>query len=299
MSTSDPGGLGAAIMATSDFVALVRDNTIIDRVPNFRRVPLNVAVPAVTADANAHQVGEGVTKPLSKFSTELLTVTPRKIAAAVVVTRELLRFSSGLADSMLAMELARAVGAVADRRFLDPDAAGSITNGATVINSGGGSLVQLDADFKAMLKALAASGDEALTNAVWIMPSAVAIYLAGVRGTGGALAYPLVTAKGGSLMGVPVFTTGALNATGSPAEYALTLLDPQQILLGDEGNIAITVAEHATVQLDDAPDSPPTASTVTMSLWQANRAAPRAERWVGWQRVSTASVVTMDNIQWA
>jgi HK97 family phage major capsid protein len=297
MSTSDPGGLGSAIMVTGDFVGLVRDNTIIDRVANFRRVPLNIQIPAVTADANAHQVGEGIVKPLSKFSLGLLMVTPRKITASVVTTTDLIRRSSGLAERMLATELAGAVSAVANRRFLDPDAAGSITNGATVINSGGGSLAQLDADFKAMLKALAASGDEALTNAVWCMPSAVAIYLAGVRGTGGALAYPLITAKGGSLMGLPVFTTGALNATGSPAEYALALFDPQQILLGDEGKMAITVAQHATVELDDTPGGG--ANAVQTSLFQANLVAPRAERFLGWTRVSTASVVTLDNIGWA
>lgn len=296
MTTGDPGGLADAIAVTNDFVGLVRDNTIIDRVANFKRVPLNVKIPTTTADANAYQVGEGIAKPMSRFSMQTVTVSPRKIAASVVVTTELMRVSSGLAESMLATELARAVAAQADYRFLDPDVAGSIANGATVISSGGGTLAALDADFKTMLKALAASGDGALTNAVWCMPSQVAIYLAGVRGTGGDLAYPNITAKGGSLMGLPVFTTGALRARGSPGEYALSLFDPQQIFVGDQGQMAVSVAQHASVQLDDGPLS---TATQMVSLFQADLVAPRAERWLGWQRVSTASVITMDNINWA
>ena len=291
----DAGVLAGAISVTSDFVALVRDNTIIDRVPGFRRVPLNIQIPVAMTDANAHLVGEGLAKPISRFSTATLMVTPRKIVASVCVTNELLRHSSGLAEAMLATELARAVAAVVDGRFLDPDAAGSISNSATVINSSGGTLAQIDADLERMLDALAESGDEALTNAVWAMPSVVAIHLAGMRGTGGNPAYPSITAKDGTLLGLPVFVTGALTATGSPGENAIVLFDPRQILVGDEGLMGITVALHTSVQLDDAPVS---TATQQSSLFQSNL-MPRAERWVGWQRVSTASVVTLDNINWA
>jgi HK97 family phage major capsid protein len=294
LTTSNAGGLAGAIPATSDFVALVREVTLLDRVVDFRRVPLNVTIAATATDANAHLVGEGVAKPLSRFSTELLTVEPRKCAASVVVTRDVLRMSSGVADLMLATELARAVGAVVDRAFLDPDTAGSIANGATVLNSSGGTLAQIDADLQTMLKALGPTG--ALATAVWAMPSQVAVALASVRGTGGAAAYPVITARGGTLLGLPVVTTGALTATGSPGEYAISLFDPQQILLGDEGQIGISVARHASVQLDDAPSTP---ATQTVSLFQSGLAAPRAERWIGWERVSTASVVTLDNVQWA
>ena len=98
------------------------------------------------------------------------------------------------------------------------------------------------------------------------------------------------------MWGLPVFTTAALMASGSPGEYALVLFDPAQILLGDEGAMGLSIAQHASVQLDDAPSN---SAAQTISHFQANLAAPRCERWLGWQRVSTESVVTLDNIQWA
>jgi hypothetical protein len=42
--------------------------------------------------------------------------------------------------------------------------------------------------------------------------------------------------------------------------------------------------------MDSAPDSPPTASTNMISLWQVNQMAIRAERWITWQRRRTSAV---------
>jgi HK97 family phage major capsid protein len=297
MQTTDPGGLAAARSAINALILpLIRANTLVDRM-NTRRTPLNIAVPAFSGDATGHLVGEGLAKPLSKFSLELLTVTPRKIEASIVINNELLRFSDPTTESALASELAKAVVTRMDLVFADPNVGGSIANGATTISSSGGTVAQLDADFRAMLDALAASGDTALTNAVWIMSSKTAIWLATLRTTNGPLAYPLVTAKGGTLAGLPVLTTGALVATGSPSESAILLADPQQILFGDAGEASVTVARNAMVELDDAPAGG--AGAVQISLFQADRVALRGERWCGWARQSTSSVIVLDDIQFA
>jgi HK97 family phage major capsid protein len=275
-------------------MSLVRERSLIDRIPGFRRAPLNISMLAVAGDATAHIVAEGIAKPLSKFSMARVTVTPRKITAACVVTDELLRFSSGLAEVSLGSELAKAVGLQMDRRFIDPDVVDSISNGATVISSSGSSLAAVDSDLKAMF-AVFATQDSALDSAVFSMSSTTAVYLASLRGSGGNPAFPNITARGGNLLGIPVYISGALIASGSPGEGAIVLFDPAQILLGDEGQMDVTVARNASVQLSDTPTSP---ATETVSLFQANLLALRAERWCGWSRQAATSVVVLDNVQY-
>jgi hypothetical protein len=48
--------------------------------------------------------------------------------------------------------------------------------------------------------------------------------------------------------------------------------------------VQIDVSREATLQMDSAPDSPPTASTVMYSLFQNNGVAIRAERYINWAK---------------
>lgn len=291
---STGSGLGYA-SASGLLLPLIRNNTLVDRLA-LRRVPLNTTVASFSGDASAHVVAQGAPKPLSKFSLATLSVLPQKVSAAIVVSDELVRNSDPSAETALGTELAKAVTARMDLVFADPNVGGSISNGATTISSGGSSMAALDSDFRSMLNSLAATGDEALQTAVWIMSSATAIYIAGIRGSGGNLAFPFVNAKGGTLLGLPVFTTGAMIATGSPGESAILLVDQQQILFGDEGQANVSLARDASVQLSDTPASP---ATSTVSLFQANLLGLLGERWCGWSRIATSSVVVLDNISFA
>ena len=295
VTTSDPGGLAAAQTAVGGLlIPLIRGNTLVDRL-NLRRVPLNVKVPAFSGDASARTVAEGMAKPLSRFSLETLTIVPRKVAATIVVTDELLRFSSPAAEAALGAELAKAVTARIDFVFADPNVGGSISNGATTITSTGGSIAQTTADHRSMLNAQAAGGS-ALTDSVFISSTKYAIWLSTMRTTDGAPAFPTVTAKGGTLAGLPLYTTGAMVATGSPSESALLLLDQQQVLFGDSGEAAVSIARSADVELSDTPSSP---NTSRVSLFQTGLVGLQGERWCGWSRVGESSVVTLDDIQFA
>lgn len=294
-TTNDGGALAVAQSIGALLVPLCRDYSIVDRLP-MRRCPLDVTFPKFNADINAHQVAEGGAKPLSKFALETLTVSPRKIVGMVAGTDELMRFSDPNAESALGLEIAKAVAAQLNFRFCDPNLGDSIAAGAYTINSGGGTVAALDSDFRSALDALGTDGDERYSQAVWLMSSATAIWLAGLRGTGGDIAYPGVGARGGSLMGLPVLTSGALKATGSPGESSILLVDPNGICYGDDGAASVSVARHASVQLSDTPSS---TAAQEVSLWQANMIALRGERWCGWSRTSDTSVVVVDNVNFA
>jgi HK97 family phage major capsid protein len=293
LSSADAAGLAAA-QVYDLLMPAVRSNELISRIPGLRRAPLNVSVPVITGDANAHLVAEGVAKPLSTFSLATITITPRKIVADICVTNELLRLSTQAADTALATELAKAATAQMDRQFANADFPNSIASGASTFNSTGSTLGAVDHDLAAMLDALAAGGDNALNNAVWIMSARAAVYLASLRGSGGNPAFPLLTAKGGSLLGLGVYTASGLNSFDSPSESQILLLDAAQILIGDSGEAAISIAKDADVQLSDAPSSP---ATSTVSLFASNLTVLRAERWCAWARQSTSSVIVLDNVQ--
>jgi hypothetical protein len=62
-------------------------------------------------------------------------------------------------------------------------------------------------------------------------------------------------------------------------------------LLVTEGGIDI-VTGQPDLQMNDAPDSPPTAATVMVSTWQRNLTAIKVERWINWT-ARTGAVATL------
>lgn len=290
-----PGSIG------NDAVAAVRPLSLFDRIVGFRPVPLNTSILATTAAAVAYMVGTGRPKPLSAFSLARITVAPFKVASIVVVTKETLLSATAAADLVLGQELARGLAAAHDVAFIDPhagpsvDSPGSITFAAgTTLSSTGSALAAIDSDLRAMVAAFSANDrDGALARAVWIMSPNTATYLGTLRGTAGAAAFPNIGPRGGALLGMPVFTSSAAYASGSPGESFIVLLDPAQILVGDDGEIAIDRTTQADLEFVD---NPAAGAAQLRTLWQNNLVAMRSERFVGWHRVTDAAVVLLENV---
>ena len=72
----------------------------------------------------------------------------------------------------------------------------------------------------------------------------------------------------------------------SPAAAGIVVaLDPAGVFVADNG-IAFDVSHEALIELSDAPVG--TAAAVLTSLWQANLAGYRVERFVNWQALTGA-----------
>lgn len=292
MESGDPGGLATPRAVRDYILEAPRARAVIDRLDNLRRVPLNISVPGITSNANASAVAEGAAKPLTRYSAATLTVAPRKFVGEIVVTAEMLRHSISATTQSLGRDLGADLVAKMDQYFLDPNLGGSITNGAPTIPSTGDSLAEIDADL-GTAEANFEDADSSLDNAVWIMAPRTAAYLAGLRGTGGNLAFPNINLRtGGSVHGIPLLISSALRAAGSPGETQIVLADQSRILFGDDGQFEVTIARDASIQLDDAPSS---AASQQVSLFQANLVAIRAERWCGWA-AGDGAVVCIDNV---
>jgi hypothetical protein len=98
--------------------------------------------------------------------------------------------------------------------------------------------------------------------------------------------------QGGTLAGIPVITSENIVGTGgSPTDGGLIVaINAPDILLADDGQVTIDVSTEASLQMETAPDSPATASTTFVSMFQQNMVAIRAERFIHWLKRRTGAV---------
>lgn len=285
-----------------EFIELLRPATILGRIPGgLRRVPFNVRIQRQTAGVSGAFVGEGLPKPVESLGFDAITLGFSKAAVIVVMTNELMRFSDPSAEAVVRQDMIDGISSYLDRRFIDPQYAGvanvspaSITNGLTPIASTGASIAAITADVAAIMTAFV-NADLNLARAVWIMHPRTALSLSLKRNNQDAFAFPGIMATGGTFFGMPVVTSSAAAAAGSPGEALVVLMDPSEVLLADDGGIAIDMSQEASLQMSDTPSA---GATTLMSLWQNNMAALRAERFINWRRRRDDAVQVAANVGW-
>ncbi len=282
--------------AAFDFAEFIRPMTILGKLIGLRRVPARVRSIAATSGSGAFWSGEKNPRPISRMTFEGETLEPLSVSAILVVTAELLRSSVPNAESILSRDLAAAAVAAMDSAFIDQSNTGianvkpaSITNGVGSYVSTGGTVAQIDADLDLMVNALSDAGSD-LLFASFILSPRTALYLARLRGSGGALAHPGMTVKGGTLFGLPAITSAAVPSAGSPLITTITLLDASQILVCDDGGGALETSEKGALQMEDAPGS---GAQSLVSLWQTGAAALKMTRHVSWRRCRAGMARTL------
>jgi HK97 family phage major capsid protein/HK97 family phage prohead protease len=271
----------------SEFIELLRPETIIGRIPGFRRVPFNIRIPRQTAGVSGAFVGEGAPKPVNEMGFDTITMQWYKAAVIVVLTEELVRFSNPNAENLARQDMVRGIAEYLDKRFIDPVYPGvsgvspaSITNSVTQVNSTGVTLAAITNDVETLMRAFI-TANMTLTNGVWIMTPGTALALSLLRTSQDVFAFPNITMNGGTWFGLPVITSGNLSLSGSPTETFIVLMDASEILLADDGQVVISVSREASLQMNDAPSA---GAQSLVSLWQNNLVGLRAERFINWQK---------------
>jgi HK97 family phage major capsid protein len=282
----------------SEFVELLRPMTILGRIQGLRRVPFNIKIPRQTAGASAGWVGELQPKPVSSLAFDQISLGFCKVASIVPVSDELLRFSSPSAEQLIRDDLVRTVAQFIDLEFVDPTKAAevgvspaSITYGVTPVTATGTTSTALRADVITLQKAFAANYIS-LASGVWIMSSQMALAISMMLNELSQPLYPGITMAGGTFLGLPVITSENVPSVGnSPTDGSrIILLDASQILLADDGQVTVDMSNEASLQMESSPDSPASASTVFVSLWQKNMTAFRVERYINWTTRHSNSV---------
>lgn len=286
--SSDTGGVDATRM---EFFDLVRERSVLGQMEELRRVPFNLRSLAVTAGSRGYWVSQTSPKPLSKPTLTGSSLAPMKVAAILVVTKEMILSTDPKVEATLQNDLVRAITVVMDEALLDADSAGianevpaAITNGATSIAA----TSDLGADLRLMIEAF--DGD--FGSAYFVCSPAVATKLATATDSGGRYLFPNVGPRGGSLLGIPVICSRADAQTTSGSQ--LTLIDASGINAALE-DVDIAVTDEAALQMSDDPDDAGVPVEL-VSLWQTNSVAYRAEIYANWSRQRVGSVIVLEGL---
>jgi HK97 family phage major capsid protein len=176
----------------------------------------------------------------------------------------------------------------------------SITNGVSAVTRTGTNQAAFVTDVTTLLNTFL-TNNLSTAGGVWIMSQRQALALSLMLTSLGNRFYPDISATGGTLLGYPVIASenvpsvGSSPADGTPIIFAIA----PEILLADDGQVVIDASDQASVQMDTAPDSPPTASTALVSLWQMNFVGLRAERWINWLKRRSTAVGYISNANYA
>lgn len=249
-------GFGAAIWASNDgvalaesFVASVADHSLLDALARHARlIPSGSTRVLVAADAVGDVVAEGDPKPVRKLNLSMADAEPTKSVATVVLSQELLAVGGDAVRRLFETELGNAVTRCANEAVLDA----LIDSSATFV-SGTGDPLQ---DLRTALRAAPASDAYVIAA-----PSGqVADLATRVENRGG------MSVRGGTFApGIEVVAIDGLNdMVCVPASHCALWL----------GGVEMRSAEHATIDLRDAPADPATPT----SLWQTSSVGLLIER---------------------
>lgn len=287
----------------ADFIEFLRPQSIIGRfgaggVPALRRVPFRTPLVGQTSGGEGYWTGEGQAKPLTQFDLASTILEPLKIANIAVATMELIRDSSPSADVLIRDQLAAAITSRLDTDFINPAKAAvagvspaSILNGVTAIPSTGTDAEGVRNDVRLLFNAFIAANN-APTSGVFIMAATTALALGLMMNPLGQSDFPGIGMNGGTFMGLPVIVSQYVPAG------TVALVNASDIYLADEGGIELAMSTEASLQMDNAPDNPTTATTVLVSLWQRNLVGFRAERTINWARRRPSAVAYLSGVAW-
>lgn len=274
----------------SDFIDYLRPRTIIDRIQGFDRVPFNVRVGGFSAGTSGYWKGEGKPIPVSKATTTYKALTYATVGGLVVLTDELVRFSTPSAEQKVRNDIAAAVTARMDIDFVDPSNAGtanvkpaSITNAIAAQAPSGTTAAKLRADLAVVLQAAAAANITG--SAVIIMSKSMATQVSLMINTVGNADFPGMTPDGGTIVGIPVLTSEHLTAVGSPSTQSIIVTHPGEIMLADDGVVTVDASSEASIEMLDSSlvqDATTGTGTSLVNLWQNGLLGLRAERVVNW-----------------
>jgi HK97 family phage major capsid protein len=277
----------------ADFLELLRPATIIGKISGFRDVPFNTKVPSQTAGGTYGWVGEAKPKPVTNLAFSSVSLPWSKVAGIIVLTEELVKLSSPSAEALARADMIAGIAQFLDAQFIDPAVVAvaninpaSITNGAPTAVATTNPL----ADLMGLINHFA-TNNISVGGVHIILSPANALSLAFRTNPDGSPQFPGVTMEGGSYRGLSFVTS---NAAGTN----VIALQPQLVLMADDGGVTIDASREASLQMDSVPTAPADATTVYVSLWQTNCVGLRAERYITWLRATTNAVKYLTAAAW-
>jgi hypothetical protein len=282
----------------SEWVVTLSKRTVRGRLAT---VPVNFRSRTIV-DASAGTasfVAGGGAIPVQAFDLSATAVMePLKNATIAVFTDESLQVWNNTTMRNVEERLTLAIARGDDAAFLDPDSAAvagqrpaSALNGisplGTITNSAASALAGVE-----LILASLVNGGSDLQSAALVMHPRSALALSLMQGSNANAVFPALTATGGSIFGIPVYTSIACVRSGSPTERFVAAIDGSRIVTAGDGRVEIDASKVATIEMDSAP----TASSITptaasgVSMFQTGSVAIKAVRYTNWARAHASGV---------
>ena len=276
LGTTTDAGFASPLVHTNrlvgEYIEMLRANTVLDKL-QFRKVPFNVEIPAQATGSMTAWVGEGEAKPLTNPTFTDVKLGKHKVAAIVVYTLELLEGSDPAVDILIRDDLVASSAQFTDAEFLGAQAGtakkpAGLLNGVTPITSTGATAEAVAADLRA-LRAQFLSNNLSLGGAYYLMSEVRASEIADLRDALGNTYFKGMDAglNQKTLNGIPVIESENVGDV-------IILVKTSEILMADSGQVDIAYSDQATL-ID---------GSTTHNLWQENKFAIRAERFVTWAK---------------
>lgn len=276
---------------TGDFIEFLYAMTVFDRLP-LRSVPARVHIKGQDGAATGYWFGESKGIPVSKPDFSDVELTPLKVGAIAVCSKELVTDSSPSAEMWIRDSIAQASAQRVDTTFLSATAASSGVSPAGLLNGLSGAVpsgtdaaavrADLQTLYSGFLTAKNASG------LYHVMTPSMAKAISLMRNSLGQKEFEGLNAMGGVLEGDPV-VTGENVTTGD-----WILLKPSDIWKIGDGGIEVSMSDSATIEQDSAPqgasDTPVAASATLMSLWQTESVGFKVVRRINYAKRRTTAV---------
>lgn len=306
-TSADFAALVEPQLMASEFIELLRPQTILGKLSGVRNVPQNIRIPRATSGTTANWIGEGKPAPVTNAAFSDLEVGAHKLGAIAVFTEDLLRRSEPAAEALVRDDLIATCVQAVDVAFITSTNAGvagvkpaSVANGATSAAASGTTAAKVRDDVKAAYGAMVAA-NQPIASGVWIMHPTTALALSMMtNATTGLREFPGINfVDGGTFEGLPVVIS--TNVPGEPVGGYDVVLAVQNEILVAEGGLAIDASREASLEFDSAPThdaATPTAASL-VSLWQTGSVAVKAIRGITWTRRRPTAVYRITGANYA
>ena len=277
------GDLGSMIAA---FIGTLKHHGAFDAMlPSMKRVPLRTRLGLISVGVSAAIVPAGHVTPISEIALAGNgQIDENKALAMLAMSRELARLAGNTGNDLFGRELRKAIALVTDEQFIS-----IITDGVSPITSNGGTAIAILQDLAAAFDAITTDADSDLFI---LVEPATAKAWATKTTADGAGAFPGMGPSGGQVANTPVVVTDGL------ASGTIVVADATQIA-ANAGTIEIDASGQADIQLNTAPDSPVSATTVMQSLWQHDNVALKAMRFFGAHKIGTTAVAVVEGVSYS
>lgn len=287
LGTTTDAGFAAPLVQQDtykgDFLELLRNATIFDKLQGYRSVPFNVKINGQLSGGTAAWVGEGAKKPLTNPTFNNIEIKEHKLAAITVYTQELLRRADPAIDQLVLNDLIEATKVLIDTTFLGNQAQTDVTpagvlNGVTAITPSGTTGAQIEADLLKLITTFVAA-NLTTDNAYFLMSETRAMQYALLRDPLGNTYFNGMTFAGAarSLLGIPVITSQSIGDK-------VILVKMSELLVAQDGGVDVAYSDQATL-VD---------GSTTHNLWQENKFAIRVEKFITWAKRRAIAAAYID-----